>query len=134
MSQQFVRAVCYGQHGNPSTVLNVQRMAISRPLQSAEDWVKLRVLAAPINPSDLNQIQGTYPILPRVFPACAGNEMVARVVEAGKHSAVKTGSLCIARSSLLGTWRTQLWCRDKDVRVISRHCRLYIHSLGITCS
>ena len=39
-------------------------------------------MQAPINPSDINQIQGKYPIKPPL-PAVAGNEGVARVIEVG---------------------------------------------------
>uniref|UniRef100_A0AAY4BZV1 Enoyl-[acyl-carrier-protein] reductase, mitochondrial n=1 Tax=Denticeps clupeoides TaxID=299321 RepID=A0AAY4BZV1_9TELE len=44
--------------------------------------VQLRVLAAPVNPADVNMIQGTYPILPE-FPAVGGNEGVGDVLEVG---------------------------------------------------
>ena len=39
-------------------------------------------MQAPINPSDVNQVQGKYPIKPPL-PAVAGNEGVARVIEVG---------------------------------------------------
>ena len=40
------------------------------------------MLAAPINPSDINQIQGVYPVKPPL-PAVAGNEGVGRVEALG---------------------------------------------------
>ena len=43
----------------------------------------MRMLAAPINPSDLNQIQGVYPLRPPIPGAVAGNEGVAEVVAVG---------------------------------------------------
>lgn len=34
----------------------------------------IRWIASPINPADINQIQGTYEAKPNEFPAVAGNE------------------------------------------------------------
>lgn len=47
------------------------------------DGVYLRMLMAPINPSDINQIQGVYPIRPSVPNAHAGNEGLAEVIALG---------------------------------------------------
>lgn len=41
------------------------------------------MVMAPINPSDINMIEGTYPIRPPM-PAIGGNEGVAQVIEVGK--------------------------------------------------
>ena len=49
----------------------------------SDDSVKVRFLASPINPSDLNQIEGTYPIKPSKFPAFGGNEGVGLIEETG---------------------------------------------------
>ena len=38
-------------------------------------------LAVKINPSDLNQTEGTYPSRPSLLPAYGGNEGVAEVVQ-----------------------------------------------------
>ncbi len=40
------------------------------------------MLYAPINPSDINMIEGTYPVLPSL-PAVAGNEGVGQIVAVG---------------------------------------------------
>lgn len=42
--------------------------------------VHVRWLAAPINPADLNTLQGVYPIKPPL-PAVAGNEGYGRIVK-----------------------------------------------------
>ncbi len=44
------------------------------------DEVLIRWLASPINPADINQIQGVYPIKPPL-PAVGGNEGYGRVEE-----------------------------------------------------
>lgn len=56
----------------------------------------VRFLASPINPSDLNQIEGVYPIKPASFPAVGGNEGVARVESVGcEIKRFKVGDLVI---------------------------------------
>uniref|UniRef100_A0A7N8WVC9 Enoyl-[acyl-carrier-protein] reductase, mitochondrial n=1 Tax=Mastacembelus armatus TaxID=205130 RepID=A0A7N8WVC9_9TELE len=69
--------------------------------------VRVKMLAAPINPSDINMIQGTYAILPDL-PAVGGNEGVAQVVEVGHQvKSLKIGDWVIQRDPGLGTWRTE---------------------------
>lgn len=75
----------------------------------------MRFLASPVNPADINQIQGVYPSKPTFTTslgtsspiAVAGNEGVAEVISAG--SAVKTvgrGDWVILKAPGFGTWRT----------------------------
>ncbi|KAL3059801.1 hypothetical protein OYC64_014407 [Pagothenia borchgrevinki] len=73
------------------------------------------MLAAPINPSDINMIQGTYAILPDL-PAVGGNEGVAQVVEVGRNvTSLKTGDWVIPKDAGLGTWRTEAVLAEGDV-------------------
>ena len=69
--------VSYSQIGNPADVLEV-KTEMSQKLKSGE--VRVKVLAAPINPSDLYQISGNYGVDP-VLPARPGSEGVGRVTE-----------------------------------------------------
>ncbi len=93
----------FGQLGNPADVLEV-REGLSRPLKSGE--VKVRVLAAPINPSDLLKIAGHYPMDP-VFPSMAGSEGVGRVVEASEDvETLSVGQLVLLLGG--GTWREEI--------------------------
>ncbi|XP_044291207.1 enoyl-[acyl-carrier-protein] reductase, mitochondrial [Varanus komodoensis] len=81
------------------------------------------MIAAPINPSDINMIQGTYAILADL-PAVGGNEGVGQVVEAGRHvTSLKPGDLVIPADAGLGTWRTEavfseetLFCPRPDLQ------------------
>jgi NADPH:quinone reductase-like Zn-dependent oxidoreductase len=71
------RHLVFNQFGAPSTVLNLE--AFTRPpLKSGE--VLLEILASPINPADLNFIEGTYGIKPEL-PATAGMECCGKVIE-----------------------------------------------------
>ena len=69
--------ISYSQLGNPADVLKVKKEA-TKALRSGE--VRVKVLAAPINPSDLYQISGNYGV-DAVLPARPGSEGVGRVTE-----------------------------------------------------
>ncbi|XP_014438031.1 enoyl-[acyl-carrier-protein] reductase, mitochondrial isoform X1 [Tupaia chinensis] len=60
------------------------------------------MLAAPINPSDINMIQGNYGLLPKL-PAVGGNEGVGRVVAVGGSvTRLKPGDWVIPANAGLG--------------------------------
>jgi len=71
----------------------------------ADDQVLVKMVAAPINPADINMIEGTYGKRAS-FPAVGGNEGVGIVVEAGSKSSFKTNQHVIPSVAGLGTWRT----------------------------
>ena len=100
MSKTF-KAAIYETHGNPAEVLRI----VERPWpQPAADEVVVRMLAAPINPADLNAIEGKYPVRPEL-PATPGMEGAGEVGEIG--SAVRnltTGDRVILPHNF-GTWR-----------------------------
>ncbi|XP_058856476.1 enoyl-[acyl-carrier-protein] reductase, mitochondrial-like [Acipenser ruthenus] len=65
------------------------------------------MLAAPVNPSDINMVQGTYAILPEL-PAVGGNEGVGQVLEVGSQvTSLRAGDWVIPQDAGLGTWRTE---------------------------
>ncbi|XP_068180133.1 enoyl-[acyl-carrier-protein] reductase, mitochondrial isoform X2 [Antennarius striatus] len=97
------KALLYRKHGDPSKVVDLED--IDLPSRGAND-VLVKMLAAPINPADINMIQGTYGILADL-PAVGGNEGVGQVVEVGSNvNSVKAGDWVIPKSS--GTWRTEV--------------------------
>ncbi len=85
----------------------------------------LRTLATPLNPADINQIQGTYPSLPpfttslgTAHPsATPGNEGCFEVVSTGSgcSTAIHPGDWVIPRRTGLGTWRTHLQAREDEI-------------------
>ena len=75
------RAVVFDAHGHPSRALRVDEAFPVAPL-GPED-VLVRFVASPVNPSDANVVEGTYPLRPRAFPAVGGGEGVAEVVRFG---------------------------------------------------
>ncbi|XP_066494561.1 enoyl-[acyl-carrier-protein] reductase, mitochondrial [Tiliqua scincoides] len=98
------RGLVYEQHGEPAQVLQL------KDIDLAELWdsgVRVKMIAAPINPSDINMIQGTYAILADL-PAVGGNEGVGQVMEVGSRvTSLKPGDLVIPADAGLGTWRTE---------------------------
>jgi len=95
----------FNEIGNPADVLKVLEDK-SRPLKSNE--VRVKVLAVPINPSDLLQISGNYGVEP-ILPSTPGKEGVGRVIETSsevKH--LKVGQLVLLVGSETGTWRNEI--------------------------
>ncbi|XP_069751350.1 enoyl-[acyl-carrier-protein] reductase, mitochondrial isoform X2 [Narcine bancroftii] len=97
-------ALVYRKHGDPLDVIQLENFKLS---QLGDSDIQIQMLAAPINPSDINMVQGTYPIL-LDFPAVGGNEGVGQVLEIGsKVTNVKRGDWVIPSDAGLGTWRTE---------------------------
>ncbi|EXJ92907.1 mitochondrial trans-2-enoyl-CoA reductase [Capronia epimyces CBS 606.96] len=108
------KALVYSKYGEPQDVLSLHRHSIS---PAAGTSVVLRTLVAPINPADVNQIQGVYPAKPEMTialgtsepSAVAGNEGVAEVISTGSGvKDLKRGDWVIMKSTGMGTWRTHM--------------------------
>lgn len=100
MNKNF-KAAIYEAHGDPAEVLRVAELACPEP---AANEVVVKMSAAPINPADLNAIEGKYPIK-APLPATPGMEGAGVVIEIG--SAVR--DLAVGTQVILphnfGTWR-----------------------------
>lgn len=73
------KALVYEGFGKPRDVLRLERRVIGEP---AAGEVLLKVLAAPLHPSDIGMILGKYGRL-QALPAVAGREGVAEVLALG---------------------------------------------------
>jgi len=94
----------YTKHGQPDQVLKKTNLSFDDKIGGNN--VQLKMLFAPINPADLNQIQGTYGKLAEL-PAVGGNEGVGVVERTGDSvKNVKKGDTVIFNGSGQGTWRT----------------------------
>jgi len=91
------------QFGKPAESLALGDVAVPSP---GPEEVLLDMLAAPINPADLNVIEGTYADLPEL-PATIGNEGVGRVATVGTNvTCLKPGQLVLPMA--FGTWCRQM--------------------------
>ncbi|VDP84580.1 unnamed protein product [Echinostoma caproni] len=102
----------YKQHGEPRDVLSLTERELG---SLKEDEVLIKMCAAPINPSDINTIQGVYPVKPSL-PAVAGNEGVGRVMSCGsKVDSLKVGDLVIPAALSSGMWQTQFHAKPQNL-------------------
>jgi len=117
------RAVVYAVNGEPTNVLSVLTYPnISSPPPNS---VNIKFLLSPINPADINVIEGVYPNKPRKSDALvpggkgdpvfvAGNEGLGRVTAVGQgvHS-LNVNDWVIMIKSQAGTWAT-----DRNVAAV----------------
>ena len=109
-----ISAAVYEKHGNPADVLHVETSPWPTP---AADEVVVKMRAAPINPADLNQIEGKYPVRAEL-PATPGFEGAGVVTELGAGvKGLTTGALVILPHSI-GTWRDAVAVKAQDLVVV----------------
>ncbi|CAL4996022.1 unnamed protein product [Urochloa decumbens] len=101
------KAVVYDEHGAPEQVLRVADVA---PVQLGERDVCVRMLAAPINPSDINRVEGVYPVRPLLPGAVGGYEGVGQVHAFGPAvtAPLSPGDWVIPSPPSFGTWQTYI--------------------------
>ncbi|KAI5356506.1 putative GroES-like superfamily, alcohol dehydrogenase-like, NAD(P)-binding domain superfamily [Septoria linicola] len=115
------KALVLSGHGEPKDVLSLHGHSISPP---TGDAVTLRFLASPINPADINQIQGVYPTKPTWTTtlgtpnpiAVGGNEGVAEIIAKGSSvEGLNKGDWVIMKKQGFGTWRTHAQTTSSEV-------------------
>ncbi|CBX99792.1 hypothetical protein IAQ61_002976 [Plenodomus lingam] len=117
------KALTFSDYGDPAAVLSLHSHSISPP---HSNLMTLRFLASPINPADINQIQGVYPSKPNFTTslgtanpiAVAGNEGVAEVIALGegvKKAGFSKGDWVFMKGPGFGTWRTHASATIDDV-------------------
>ncbi len=97
-----MKRLTYNQFGDPTQVLQLTETDAPQ-LKPGE--ARIKVLRAPINPSDVVQIAGHYGTVPNL-PAGAGNEGLGEIVE------INGDGLAIGQKVMLpdslGTWSTEM--------------------------
>jgi mitochondrial enoyl-[acyl-carrier protein] reductase / trans-2-enoyl-CoA reductase len=96
-----INAAVYETHGNPTDVLHVESRPWPTPA-AGEVIVKMR--AAPINPADLNQIEGKYPVRAEL-PATPGFEGAGIAAEVGPGVTNVAVDALVILPHNIGTWR-----------------------------
>ncbi len=98
------RSVQFNHFGVPDRVAEVVQTEVSPP---AGNEVLVRMAYAPVNPADLNYLEGTYGKVP-LLPAFAGNEGAGFVEAVGPTvTGLKPGDLVLPLSPP-GLWRQRL--------------------------
>jgi mitochondrial enoyl-[acyl-carrier protein] reductase / trans-2-enoyl-CoA reductase len=109
-----INAAVYEKHGNPADVLHVE----SRPWpEPAAGEAVVRMRAAPINPADLNQIEGKYPVRAEL-PATPGFEGAGIVTELGTDVKGLTSGALVILPHNLGTWRDAVAAKVEELVVV----------------
>jgi trans-2-enoyl-CoA reductase len=127
------RAFIYSQTGNPSTVLTALTYA---PLHHpAPNTLNIKFLLSPINPADINVIEGVYPLKPSPTTALAasgkgskdhpvfiaGNEGLAEVTDVGRGvTHLEKKDWVVMPKQQLGTWSTSKNVSVGDVLKVPR--------------
>lgn len=103
--------ISYSQHGKPQEVARIEEQQLP-PVGPTQ--VLLSIQLSPINPSDINTLEGTYATLPPL-PAVGGRESVAVVKEVGSAvKGLKVGQLVQPPPSQ-GAWRQAVVAEEADV-------------------
>lgn len=125
------RAVIYSENGDPSKVLSVLTFPDLPPPGS--DSVTIKFLLSPINPADINVIEGVYPSKPIKTGALAssgkgseeepvfvgGNEGLAQVTAVGSSvSSPKINDWVVVTKQQHGTWSTRKNVAVTDVALV----------------
>ncbi len=106
-----IKAVVYDLHGNPPDVLRVETQPWPK---AAADEAIVQMRAAPINPADLNAIEGKYPIRPQL-PATPGFEGAGVVVDVGADAKTITAGALVILPHNAGTWRDALSVKANEL-------------------
>lgn len=130
------KCLAFEKYGEPKDVLKLRGHSISPP---HGDLLTIRFLASPINPADINQIQGVYPTKPTfttnlgtIEPiAVGGNEGVAEVIaKGGNVKGFEKGDWVIMKQQGFGTWRTHAQATAQDLVPIKNRDGLKPEQVG----
>jgi len=101
----------YRAHGAPAQVIKMETEEVGQPKGSD---VLIKMLAAPVNPSDINMIEGVYGSK-ATLPAVGGGEGVGVVVAAGPNvKDLKVNDWVIPAAGQFGTWRSHLLAAESS--------------------
>ncbi|CAJ0605456.1 unnamed protein product [Cylicocyclus nassatus] len=112
------KQLVYAEYGDPTKVVKLQTIDLNDTPPSGQVHVKW--IASPINPADLNTLQGVYPIKPPL-PAVGGSEGFGRVEKLGDGvKTLKVGDHVLPSRSGLGIWRTDGYHKETDLFQIDK--------------
>lgn len=111
----------YKEYGDPIKVIHCTE---EEQVPPKENQVLIKLLAAPVNPADINTIQGKYPSKP-TLPAVPGNEGVGEIIEIGTNvDKLQVGDRVVPLQNNLGTWRTHATLNQENVYKVPKELGL----------
>jgi NADPH:quinone reductase-like Zn-dependent oxidoreductase len=96
-----MKAIQFNTYGEPTEVLAVADRPVPEP---SSGQVRVRILASPINPSDLLYVRGRYSGVEPQFPASVGFEGVGLVDAVGPETPGVVGQRVVAMNGQGGDW------------------------------
>jgi len=136
------RAIVFPAIGNPHDILSLHSYYLPDTVRPGSVLVKF--LAAPINPADLNQIEGVYPSKAIFQPlpgkdglwAVGGNEGAVKIIGVGDNvnePDIEVGRLAIMKFTAFGSICTVLHVNNKGLGGHTRkqpliRCSLYLRT------
>ncbi|KAL4088552.1 hypothetical protein QTP88_023645 [Uroleucon formosanum] len=116
------RKIVYEEYGDPMKVVSLIEQTLPDKLD--DEQVLVKMIVAPVNPADINTIQGVYPVKPPL-PATGGYEGIGDILAVG--SCVK--NLCpgdrVIPDGAMGTWCTTGVFDSKLLRKVSKDTNVY---------
>lgn len=108
-----MKSVRFRQYGDPAEVLAVEESAVPEP---APHEARVRMLATPVNPSDLLYVRGLYAGVEPQFPAQAGFEGVGVVdaLGAGAHDVARGQRVSVVNGQG-GNWAEYTVVPERDL-------------------
>jgi trans-2-enoyl-CoA reductase len=113
---ETISVAIYETHGKPADVLQIREMP--RP-HAGEGEVVVEIRAAPINPADLNAIEGKYPLRP-ALPATPGFEGSGFVAEIGAGVQNLGVGAHVILPHDVGTWREAVAVKADKLVVVPK--------------
>jgi len=123
------RAIAFSAFGSPAKVLTVKRLpSLPAPSTLGPSQAIVRFIQSPINPSDINVVQGVYPTKPVLRPEgyyIPGNEGLAQIEHLSPRntSPLTGGDWVIMRKPQLGTWSSHALLDHSDLLPVPSHAK-----------
>src|SRR6266404_5710941 len=109
-----IKAIVYETHGKPADVLQIKTEPWPTP---GADEAVVQMRAAPINPADINAIEGKYPGR-REVPAVPGMEGAGVVVDVGANAKTMAKGALVILPHHIGAWREAVAVKADELIVV----------------
>ncbi|KAG0148105.1 hypothetical protein CROQUDRAFT_655231 [Cronartium quercuum f. sp. fusiforme G11] len=134
-TRTVVKAITYTQNGDPTEVLRYTSYTLPDPLPNE---LRLRMRLSPLNPADINTIQGRYPFKPKprtdlmglenqspvYIPGNEGLGVVEQLGSGVDPGLWQVGDWVITGKPQLGTWQSHANLNVEDVIKLQRSKQL----------